>query len=87
MLPGPRRLDKRIVRVNAERLVSEYSQIVRHKIRLAEQARGSDLHLFIEGSMLQTFVLRIEPLEEGRVVRVDDQEAHGVNASTESLRF
>jgi len=82
MLPRPGRLDERIIRVNAVRLVPEYSQILRQKIRLAEQARGADLLLFIEGSMLQALVLRIEPLEEGRIVRVDDQEAHGVNAST-----
>lgn len=74
MLFAPCPLHDFVVRMNIPCFVAQFAQVAGVEIRDAEQAIDARLHLLVVWLLLQARMLGIKPVEEVRVVGVEEEE-------------
>src|SRR6266576_2827740 len=76
MLLGPRLLHRFIIRIDVMGLMAELVQIAGVKASVAEQTFEADLHLLSIRLFPQTRVLGVKPIQEFKIIRVNDKKTH-----------
>ena len=77
MFSGPCSLNPFIIGMKFPGLVSQLDQVCRIEVGHPEEALCSNIELFFVRPIFQSWMLRIEPMQEVGVVGVDNQKFHG----------